>query len=318
MNIISPLFQHYLDARNRMAHSDIPLVKQIHQYICQNNGKQLRPTLALLSACCCGLPLDAAPSHPLFFAAAAIETLHISSLVHDDVIDQSLVRRGSDTVNKLWNNKTAVLMGDFYLAQVMKTINLIDNKLLTRAVNDTVIVMSEGELLQQQYSRNFQTDEHIYLNIISRKTAALISLCCQTGAILVDADTATQLSLAQFGKELGIAFQIRDDIIDFLPTTITGKPQGNDIREHKCTLPIILALKDLKTKEKLLPIIDKNNIGQSDLDAAISILNDSGYIDLAKNEIFKHLELAHNHLHKLPDNSYRHAMSDIANSLKEI
>lgn len=315
---ISPLLQHFHNAQKRLVTSNITIINQLNAHIQANKGKQLRPLLTLISACCCGLPLNAEPTHPIFNTAAAIEMLHTSTLIHDDVIDNSNLRRNSPTINNLWNNKTAVLIGDFYLAQVMKTINSIDNHLLTSAINDCVIEMCEGELLQQQYSGVYNTDIDLYLTIIKKKTATLLSTCCLAGAILTNDDTSLHQDAAKFGSELGIAFQMRDDIIDFLPSDITGKPQGNDIREHKCTLPIILALKDLKTKEKLLPIIDKNNIGQSDLDAAISILNNSGYIDLAKNEIFKHLELAHNHLHKLPDNSYRQAMSDIVDSLKEI
>ena len=315
---ISPLLQHFHNAQKRLVTSNITIINQLNAHIQANKGKQLRPLLTLISACCCGLPLNAEPTHPIFNTAAAIEMLHTSTLIHDDVIDNSNLRRNSPTINNLWNNKTAVLIGDFYLAQVMKTINSIDNHLLTSAINDCVIEMCEGELLQQQYSGVYNTDIDLYLTIIKKKTATLLSTCCLAGAILTNDDTSLHQDAAKFGSELGIAFQMRDDIIDFLPSDITGKPQGNDIREHKCTLPIILALKDLKTNEKLLPIIDKNNIGQSDLDAAISILNNSGYIDLAKNEIFKHLELAHNHLHKLPDNSYRQAMSDIVDSLKEI
>lgn len=315
---ISPLLQHFHNAQKRLVTSNITIINQLNAHIQANKGKQLRPLLTLISACCCGLPLNAEPTHPIFNTAAAIEMLHTSTLIHDDVIDNSNLRRNSPTINNLWNNKTAVLIGDFYLAQVMKTINGIDNHLLTSAINDCVIEMCEGELLQQQYSGVYNTDIDLYLTIIKKKTATLLSTCCLAGAILTNDDTSLHQDAAKFGSELGIAFQMRDDIIDFLPSDITGKPQGNDIREHKCTLPIILALKDHKTKEKLLPIIDKNDIDQSELEAAISILANNGYIDLAKKQIFNHLEQAHNHLDKLPSNIYRQAMSDIVDSLKEI
>lgn len=315
---IAPLLQHFHDAQNRMATSNIAIIQQLNAHIQANKGKQLRPLLTLISACCCGLPLNAQPAHPIFSTAAAIEMLHTSTLIHDDVIDNSNLRRNSPTVNSLWNNKTAVLIGDFYLAQVMKTINAIDNHLLTNAINNTVIQMCEGELLQQQNSGLYNTDINLYLTIINKKTATLISTCCLSGAILANDDPAIHTAAAQFGTELGIAFQIRDDIIDFLPSNTTGKPQGNDIREHKCTLPIILALKNPKTKEKLLPLINKNNISHSDLQAAITLITDAGYIHLAKNELYKHLQHAHTLLHNLPDNIYRHAMSDIVDTLKEI
>lgn len=315
---ITPLLQHFHNAQNRMATSNIAIIKQLNAHIMANKGKQLRPLLTLVSACCCGLPLDAEPSHPIFNTAAAIEMLHTSTLIHDDVIDNSNLRRNSPTINSLWNNKTAVLIGDFYLAQVMKTINTIHNQLLTNAINNCVIEMCEGELLQQQYSGLFNTDIDIYLTIIQKKTATLLSTCCLSGAILSNDDPAIHKAAALFGTELGIAFQIRDDIIDFLPTAKTGKTQGNDICEHKCTLPIILALKDPKTKDKLLPIIDKNNISHSDLQAAITLITDAGFIHLAKNELYKHLQRAHTLLHNLPNNTYRQAMSDIVDSLKEI
>ena len=316
--LVLPLMQHYIAARERMTDSEIPIINEIQRHIQFSKGKQLRPMLTLLSACCCGLPLDAAPNHPVFDAAAAIETLHTSTLIHDDVVDDSEMRRGIASVNKLWNNKTAVLIGDFYLAKVMKTINNIDNKQLTSTINDAVILMSEGELLQQQYSGNYTADQDAYLQIITRKTAVLIATCCKAGAILAGADTTLCETARQFGNDLGVAFQIRDDIMDFLPSKHTGKPQGNDIREHKCTLPIILALKDTETKAALIPLLNKDKQSDSEVNLIIKTITDKGFLDKATHIMRDKLDSAKKDLNTLPDNKFRKALGEIATFLKEI
>lgn len=314
---VSPLMRHYLAASETMAASDITLIGQIHSHIQANKGKQLRPLLTIVTACCCGLPLNAAPDHPLFRAAAALETLHTSTLIHDDVVDSSNIRRGAATVNTLWNNKTAVLMGDFYLAQVMKTINEIDNKQLTSTINNVVIEMSEGELLQQQYSGHFDGSLPVYMQIIGKKTATLISACCKTGAIMAGADEALCQAASEFGTELGIAFQMRDDIIDFIPTTLTGKPQGNDIRERKCTLPLILALKNTETQSRLMPMLRKDFLNDSDIASIINTVTTGGFLDQATAEMHCRLDSAVRRLDRLPDNSHRQSLNEIVTLLKE-
>lgn len=315
---ISPLMQNYIAARKKITDSEIPLICQIHDHIQNHKGKQLRPLLTILSACCCGLPLNAAPSHPVFLAAAAIETLHTSTLVHDDVIDESDLRRGAKTVNSLWNNKTAVLMGDFYLAKVMKTINDIDNKHLTEIINNAVIEMSEGELLQQQYSGHYDIDENTYLQIISKKTAILIAVCCETGAILANAENSLRQTFRAFGNELGIAFQMRDDIIDYLSSQKTGKPTGNDIRECKCTLPLILALKNNVIHNKILPLLIKESFSDNDINSVIDTVTKDGYLETARTKMLNRLDNASQILSSIPDTPYRQNLNEIICLLKEI
>ncbi len=315
--LIHPLMQNYIAAREKMIDSEIPIINQIHKYVQAQKGKQLRPMLTLLTACCCGLTVDANPNHPIFKSAAAIETLHTSTLIHDDVIDESELRRGIASVNKLWNNKTAVLIGDFYLAQVMKTINDIDNKQLTQTINDAVIQMSEGELLQMQQCGKYTTEADIYFQIITRKTAILIATCCKTGALLAGADKNICEAALQFGTDLGIAFQIRDDIIDFLPSQQTGKPQGNDIYENKCTLPMILALKDTETYNAIFPILYKEKKDRHNIDFIINIITNNGFIEKAKQILYQKLDNAINDLNKLPDNIYRHALCKTVSFLKD-
>lgn len=314
---ISPLLQHFHNAQKRLVTSNITIINQLNAHIQANKGKQLRPLLTLISACCCGLPLNAEPTHPIFNTAAAIEMLHTSTLIHDDVIDNSNLRRNSPTINNLWNNKTAVLIGDFYLAQVMKTINGIDNHLLTSAINDCVIEMCEGELLQQQYSGVYNTDIDLYLTIIKKKTATLLSTCCLAGAILTNDDTSLHQDAAKFGSELGIAFQMRDDIIDFLPSDITGKPQGNDIREHKCTLPLILALNDETTCNSIFHLLSKNNPDDNDVELIIKSVSNGGFLDKATNTMHQRLDNATQCLHRFPKSPYRQLLSDIISILKQ-
>ena len=315
--LIAPLIPHYRAAQEKMVGSDIAIIQEINRHLHSNNGKQFRPLLTLLTACCCGLPQDAEASHPVFTIAAAIDTLHTSTLVHDDVVDEACLRRGIATVNKIWNNKTAVLLGDFYLARVMDAVNSVDNKRVTQIINDTVMQMSEGELLQQQYCGEYAIGECEYYQIITRKTAIFMAACCQTGAILASDDASLANAAYHFGLNLGIAFQIRDDIIDFKPSQLTGKPQGNDLKEHKITLPLIIALRNENARAKVMPLLEKERITDSDVAEITEVLEANGYLRKAKREMIRHLCLAENELSCLPANVYREGLKDIIYFLKE-
>lgn len=315
--LIAPLIPHYNAAQERLVDSDIAIIQEINRHLHRDNGKQFRPLLAMLTACCCGLPQDADADHPIFTIAAAIDTLHTSTLVHDDVVDEASIRRGLDTVNKVWNNKTAVLLGDYYLARVMDAVNSIDNKRVTQIINDTVTQMSEGELLQQQHCGHYDIDKADYFQIISRKTAVFIAACCQIGAILGGADTTQSNTAHLFGFNLGIAFQIRDDIIDFLPSQQTGKPQGNDLREHKVTLPLLLALRDSRIRVSLLPLLEKEQLSDSDVKEITSTLESNGFLEQAAAVMHQYLDLATKDLQCLPCNIYREGLEKTIEFLKE-
>ncbi len=315
---VSKLLSYYQATREELTHSDVPIINDINRHVMSQNGKQLRPILTFLSACCCGLPEETTPPHPIFNAVAAIETLHTSTLIHDDVVDESDVRRGNPTINHLWCNKTAVLIGDYYLALVMKTVNAINNKTITQIINHTVIQMSEGELLQQQYSGNYNTDKSVYYQIIRKKTALFMAACCKIGAVLATDRTDFHEEAYLFGENIGMAFQIRDDLLDFKPTQLSGKPQGNDIKEHKCTLPLIFALENNSIRDKLLPLLTKNDISDNEISLITQILEQSNSIKKAEAVMHDYLGKAQQHLQHLPDNKYRDAIYKLTNMLQEI
>lgn len=313
---IDHLLVNFLSAYNRLTDSPIPLISNVNNHVHSSHGKQLRPLMTMLSACCCGFPIDAPADHPIFEIAAAIETLHASTLIHDDVVDNSNTRRGKPSVNNIWGNKVAVLMGDFYLAKVMQTLNKIDNKEITAIINDTVILMSEGELIQQQQFGKYTHNTDIYLDIISRKTASFMAACCKVGAAFATQDKQLQDKAWHFGNLIGIAFQMRDDILDYMPSSLTGKPQGNDLREGKCTLPLILALQnsDAHTKNIILSLLNGTQ-AESAIEKLIDIISSGGHLQSASHVLQNYLSQARNTLLSLPHNNYRDALYEITEKL---
>ncbi len=316
--LVAPMTANFQTAQERLVGSEIPIITEINRHIQSKKGKQLRPLLTFLTARCCGMPDNLAENHPLFNAAAAIETLHTSTLIHDDVVDESDIRRGTATVNHRWGNKTAVLLGDYYLAVVMRAINDIDNKTLTHTINHTVIQMSEGELLQQQYCGNYDIDSSVYFQIIRKKTALFLASCCKTGALFATENPELLEAAYSFGENIGMAFQIRDDLLDFKPTALSGKPQGNDLKEHKCTLPLIFALQKTENRDIIIPILEKKEISDNDVSVISKIINNDNSIQKTSAILRDYLTKAELHLQYLPENKFREAMYDLANILQEI
>ena len=217
--------------------SEIPLLKIILNYILRRKGKQMRPLLVFLTA-----RLNGEICEATFVAATMIELLHTASLVHDDVVDDAQERRGALSVNALWNSKIAVLVGDYMLARgLLISVEKARYDML-EIVSEAVKSMSEGELLQLQKARKLNIKEEDYYKIIGMKTAAIIAACTACGARSVTGDSETILTMKDFGENIGIAFQIRDDLLDYEGNGFTGKAPGNDIKERKITLPLIYAL----------------------------------------------------------------------------
>ena len=315
--LVAPLMQHYRSAYRRLTHSDIPILSDISEHIVQNSGKQLRPLMTMLTACNCGMPADITPDNPVFDIAAAIEMLHNSTLIHDDVIDESELRRGEKTVNCIWGNKTAVLAGDYYLAKVMQTLENIDNKKITRTINDAVIEMSEGELIQQQYCGRYDTGSDIYFKIIGKKTAVFMAACCKVGAICATDNAMLHEQAYKIGYHIGIAFQLRDDMIDFVPSEQSGKPQCNDIKEHKVTLPVIMALQNSNpnTKKEFLSLIQKKEFDDNETARIAAIVEQSGALEEVRRQMSERLIQASQMLSSMPDNRYRDGMFKLIESL---
>lgn len=296
------------------AQSDVPLIEDIHAYLNQSPGKQIRPVVALLSAGACG------GIHPeLTQFLVSMELLHSTSLIHDDVVDEASQRRGIATVNNKWGNKIAVLSGDFFLAQVMRMLFEADDKNVIRIFNKTVIEMSEGELLQQQSSMMINLSEENYLQTIYKKTATLIASCCEVGAYMASkGDEESMNTMRAFGKHLGLAFQMRDDILDYLPDSKTGKNHGNDIREHKMTLPLIgyLNICDENERESILDVLNKNALTEELADEIVKKVVDSDAISYSQQRLEEEIETAKQYLMKLPQSPYRDALEKFSDYMK--
>lgn len=288
--------------------SAVPLLDKITQYIVKRKGKQLRPMFVFLSAKVCGEMNDST-----YRAASLIELLHTASLVHDDVVDDSNVRRGFFSVNGLWKNKIAVLVGDFLLSRgLLLAVDHKEFKLLSLFSN-AVREMSEGELLQIEKARKLDINEQVYFDIISKKTASLISCCCACGASSVTPDSETVEKMRAFGEAVGIAFQIKDDLFDYGDGLNIGKPTGIDIKEKKMTLPLIYALNKATflEKQKIISIIKNDNNNPKKVAEVIDFVVKSGGIQYAEDKMnafkSKSLEI----LSTFKDSPSKHALAGL-------
>ncbi|MGO1595986.1 MAG: polyprenyl synthetase family protein [Sphingobacterium sp.] len=277
--------------------SSIPLLDRITRYLIKQKGKQMRPMFVFFSA-----GLAGGITESTYHGASLVELLHTASLVHDDVVDNANERRGFFSINALWKNKIAVLVGDFLLAKgLLLSVRNQEYELL-RIVSEAVEQMSEGELLQIEKARHLDIEESIYYEIIKKKTASLIASCCACGAASAGADSATVEQLRLFGEKVGIAFQIKDDLFDFGLDDI-GKPVGNDIKEKKLTLPLIYALSvvDKKQKRKIINIVKKHNDDPERVAEVIEFVRHNGGLTYATEQMLKYQQEAFEILNGLPN-----------------
>ena len=238
MNLLLKKFDNSIFFLKKHFVHKLPLVDLIARYILRQKGKRVRPLLVLLSAKICGGITESS-----YRAATLIEMLHTATLVHDDVVDDADTRRGLASINAVWKNKVAVLMGDYLLSRGLLLALKHHDHYFLNATSNAVKRMSEGELLQIQKSRHLNLDEPTYLKIISDKTASLFSACTDIGAASATDDPVLLQHMQEFGENVGLAFQIRDDLLDYLGRkSLLGKPTGEDIKEKKLTLPLIYAL----------------------------------------------------------------------------
>jgi octaprenyl-diphosphate synthase len=269
--------------------SKVPLLDIITNYILRKKGKQMRPAFVLLSARMFG---KIGPS--TYTAASLIELLHTASLIHDDVVDESYERRGFFSINALWKSKVSVLVGDYLLAKGL--LLSVENKEyeLLELVSEAVKEMSEGELLQIQKSRKLNISMEEYFEIIRKKTAALIAACTASGAKSAGADDNQVRLMKEFGVLTGIAFQIKDDLFDYVRNGRIGKPTANDIKEKKMTLPLIYALEDCPVAErkKILSIIKHHNRNADKVDEVIDFVKNYGGLVFAEQKMQEYKEMA--------------------------
>ncbi len=289
--------------------SSNPLLDRIMRFIIRRKGKQMRPMFVFLSAAIAGGINDTT-----YRAAALIELLHTATLVHDDVVDDSMKRRGFFSINALWKNKIAVLVGDYLLSKgLLLSVDNGDFKILqitSRAVKE----MSEGELLQMEKARKLDIDESVYFDIIRAKTASLLASACAAGSFSATSDEAVSENFRLFGEKVGIAFQIKDDLFDYGQDNI-GKPTGIDIKEKKMTLPLIYALQqaDSATKRRLIYTVKNNSTDKKKVNEVISYVQQSGGIAYAQQKMKQYKEDALQLLHSYPDTAARRAMEELVN-----
>ena len=285
--------------------SSIPLVDLIARYLVWNKGKRVRPLLVFLSA-----QISGTINERTYRAASLIEMLHTATLVHDDVVDNSDTRRGVASLNGVWKNKIAVLMGDYLLSKgLLLSLQHNDYRFL-HITSEAVKRMSEGELLQIQKSRQLNIDEETYFRIIEDKTASLFSACMEIGSVSASEDINIHAALRDYGTHIGIAFQIRDDLLDFVGRrTLLGKPIAADIKEKKLTLPIIYALKmgDRNLSKRALRMIGKG-VSRNDVAWLFGFVNEQGGIEYTVQKARDHIAQARTALHRFPDSPAKQSL----------
>lgn len=288
--------------------SKVPLLDRITHYIVKRKGKQMRPMFVFLSSGMCG-----GITEKSYRAASLIELLHTATLVHDDVVDDSLERRGFFSINALWKNKIAVLVGDYFLSRgLLLSVQHKDYDLLEN-VSEAVQVMSEGELLQIEKARRLDIVEDVYFEIIRKKTASLISSCCACGAISAGSSEETISVMKKFGEYIGIAFQIKDDLFDYGPSGIIGKPTGIDIKESKMTLPLIHVLNKATSPDKrfIINTIKNHRKNNERVQQVIQLVKQLGGIEFASAKMNEYKERAFALLNDFKDSPYKKSMHDL-------
>ncbi len=287
--------------------SRVSLLDRIMQYIVKRKGKQMRPMFVLLSAKLNGEINDAS-----YRAASLVELLHTATLVHDDVVDDALERRGMFSINALWKNKIAVLVGDYLSSKgLLLSLDNKDFEILT-ILSTAVKKMSEGELLQIEKTRNLNFDESIYYDIINGKTASLLSSSCGAGAASVTKNEEVINKMRRFGEMVGMAFQIKDDLFDYGDAAV-GKPTGNDIKEKKLTLPLIHVLQKVSPnlKSQIIDIVKNNNNDKKKVKFVIDNVIQYGGIEYASQKMMEYRDKALDILHSFPDTPSRAALEEL-------
>ena len=298
--------------RRRLA-SDVVLINQVAEYIIGAGGKRLRPTLLLLAARATGGKAEASFAGEAQQLAAVVEFIHTATLLHDDVVDESDLRRGRRTANAVWGNAASVLVGDFLYSRSFQLMVELDRMPVMRLLADTTNAIAEGEVLQLLHVRNPDTDEAAYLRVIERKTAVLFAAATRLGAMLAGADAATCDALHDYGLNLGYAFQIADDVLDYASDAQTlGKNLGDDLAEGKATLPLIHAMAhaDAPTRAAMRHAVEH---GDSDaLPEVLGAIHASGSLDYSRRRAAEYAAIAEAALDGLDDNPYMHALRGLA------
>ena len=286
--------------------SNVPLLDKVTRFIVTTKGKQMRPMFVFLCA-----KLVGNVNEKTFRGASMIELIHTATLVHDDVVDESFKRRNFFSINALWKNKIAVLVGDYLLSKsVLLSTDHKDFDLLA-VISRTIREMSEGELLQLEKARKLDITEEVYYEIIRQKTATLIAACCEIGVLSNNVDKNLAKKMMDFGTFTGMAFQIKDDLFDYLSSNVIGKPVGIDIKEQKMTLPLIHTLKNASEKDRkyYFDTIKRFNNNPKRVKELIQFVKNSGGLDYAMTVMKDFQQKAKNILDEFSDSEAKHSLS---------
>lgn len=295
----------------RKLESSVPLVGNVSQYIISAGGKRLRPALLLL--CCGALGFD---GQQRFNMAAVVEFIHTATLLHDDVVDDSAMRRGSPTANARFGNPASVLVGDFLYSRAFQMMVDTQSMRIMAVLADATNIIAEGEVMQLMNMHNAGLDEAGYLQVIRSKTAKLFEASARVGAILSGASAPLEEACAQYGQALGTAFQVIDDVLDYTgDAAVMGKNLGDDLREGKATLPLIAAMQRGTDQERqtIQQAIETGDVGM--LDAVIAIVKNTGALDIARKAAQQEAQRAIDAAERLPDGPHRNCLVQLASQL---
>ncbi|MDG1517678.1 MAG: polyprenyl synthetase family protein [Flavobacteriales bacterium] len=287
----------------------VPLLDKITHYIVKRKGKQMRPMFVFLAANLCG-----GVTERTYRAASLIEMIHTATLVHDDVVDDANKRRGFFSINALWKNKIAVLVGDFLLSKGLQLASQNKDYDFLEIISEATKEMSEGELLQIEKARRLDIKEEVYFEIIRQKTATLIAACCASGASSAGGSVEDVKKLKLLGEKIGVAFQIKDDLFDYESSvSLIGKPVGIDIKERKMTLPLIYALNNSTKKEKrwMISVVKNHNENRKKVTELIEKVKASGGIEYTKKKMYEIREEAIQMINQYPESTSRQSLIDL-------
>lgn len=290
--------------------SDVPLIRKVGEYVLSSGGKRIRPALVLLAAKLCGY--DGNRSVPL---ASVVEFIHTATLLHDDVVDSANLRRGLASANTLWGNEASVLVGDFLFSKSFSLMVIDGDLRILKVLADATTIIAEGEVLQLVCTSDLEITVERYIEVVRSKTAILLSAACEVGAILGEASPELRQALADYGMDLGIAFQLMDDTLDYTASQEQfGKSIGHDLEEGKITLPLIHTLKNCTDKERdlIASVVEKELLSDEDFAQVLELVERYGGIEHTVASAGEHVSLCKEHLKKFPPSATREALAELA------
>lgn len=290
--------------------SDVKLISQVGHYVLSSGGKRFRPMLLLLSARLCGYQ-----GNKHIELAGVVEFIHTATLLHDDVVDSASLRRGNRSANSVWGNQASVLVGDFFFAKSFSVMVGSESLKILQILSDTTTQLAEGEILQLINTCDLEVDETRYLHVVRDKTAILIAAACQVGGVLAGVDEQKEAALREFGLEIGTAFQLMDDALDYVADQNDfGKERGHDLFEGKMTLPLIHAYTNASGQQQaeISRIVEAEELLPADLEYICQLIADTGGIEYTRNKALERVERAKVQLAHFPDSIYRQALYNLA------